>query len=158
MMPESWYPFFEWCEGTLLGSAVRDSIYAFPLIEALHLVALCVMGGALIVVDLRLLGLGLKQQGIAQLAAQVRPWLVGGIVVMLGTGVLLFLSEAIKCFYNTAFWVKILTLPVALIFTFAVRERLLDGLDTGRSSRLLGATSLALWFVVAAAGRWIGFS
>ncbi|KPJ83559.1 MAG: hypothetical protein AMS19_03980 [Gemmatimonas sp. SG8_23] len=158
MMPESWYPFFEWCEGTLLGSAVRDSIYAFPLIEALHLVALCVMGGALIVVDLRLLGLGLKQQGIAQLAAQVRPWLVGGIVVMLGTGVLLFLSEAIKCFYNTAFWVKILTLPVALIFTFAVRERLLDGLDTGLSSRLLGATSLALWFVVAAAGRWIGFS
>lgn len=157
-MPESWYPFFEWCEGTLLGTAVRDSIYAFPLIEATHLVALCVMGGALILVDLRLLGLGLRTQGIAELADQVRPWLVAAVAVMLSTGVLLFLSEAVKCFYNTAFGVKMLTLPVALAYTFAVRARLLQGLQTGLRSRVLGAVSLALWFVVAAAGRWIGFS
>jgi hypothetical protein len=157
-MPESWYPFFEWCESTLLGSAVRDSVYAFPLIEATHLVALCVMGGALIVVDLRLLGLGMKGQSIAALSESVRPWLMTAVTVMLGTGVLLFLSEAVKCFYNTAFWVKILTLPVALLFTFAVRERLVRGLETGARSRMLGSVSLALWFVVAAAGRWIGFS
>lgn len=157
-MPESWYPFFEWCEGTMLGTAVRDSIYAFPLIEATHLLALCVMGGALLVVDLRLLGLGMKGQGIAALASHVRPWLVAALLVMLGTGVLLFLSEAIKCFYNTSFWVKIITLPFAITFTFLVRDRLLGGLQTGLRSRLLGLTSIALWVVVAAAGRWIGYS
>lgn len=159
-MPETWYPFFEWCEGTFLGTVVRESIYAFPLIEATHLVALCVLGGALILVDLRMLGVGMRDQRIADLAAGVRPWLVGAVVVMLGTGVLLFLAEAIKCFYNTAFWVKMLTLPVALAFTFGVRDRrwLLEGLDTSMRSRLVGATSLALWFVVAAAGRWIGYS
>jgi hypothetical protein len=157
-MPESWYPFFEWCEGTLLGSAVRESVYAFPLIEATHLVALCVMGGALILVDLRMLGLGMRQQGIAELAGQVRPWLVTAVAVMLGTGVLLFLSEAVKCFYNTAFGVKMLTLPVALLFTFVVREKLVQGLETGARSRILGSVSLVLWFVVAAAGRWIGYS
>ena len=113
-MPESWYPFFEWCEGTALGVAVRESIYAFPLIEATHLVALCVMGGALLVVDLRLLGMSMKDQSIAKLAAGVRPWLVASLAVMLGTGVLLFLSEAIKCFYNTSFSVKIITLPFAI--------------------------------------------
>ena len=158
MMPESWYPFFEWCEGTMLGVAVRESIYAFPLIEATHLVALCVMGGALLVVDLRLLGFAMNDQGIASLAVSVRRWLIGALIVMLGTGVLLFLSEAIKCFYNTAFWVKIITLPFAIAFTFGVRERLVGGLETGLKSRLLGATSIVLWFVVAAAGRWIGFS
>ena len=158
MMPESWYPFFDAAEQTMLGVAVRESIYAFPLIEAMHLVALCVMGGALLVVDLRLLGFAMNDQAISTLAVSARRWLIAALVVMLGTGVLLFLSEAIKCFYNTAFWVKIITLPFAIAFTFGVRERLVGGLETGPKSRLLGVTSIALWFVVAAAGRWIGFS
>jgi len=160
MMPEAWYPFFEWCEDTLLGTVVRESIYAFPLIEATHLVALCVLGGALIVVDLRMLGLGMRDQEISALADAVRPWLVAAVAVMLGTGVLLFLAEAIKCFYNTSFAVKMLTLPVALAFTFGVRDRrwLLEGLETSMRSRLVGSASLVLWLVVAAAGRWIGYS
>ena len=73
---------------------------------------------------------------------------------------LLFLSEAVKCYYSQAFWVKMAVLPVALLFTFVVRQRValgaLDGTATRR--RVTGAVSLALWFTVAAAGRWIGFS
>ena len=159
MPPESWIVFFEWCEATFLGTAVRNSIYAFPLIEAVHLVALCVMGGALIMVDLRLLGLGMKDQEAGHLARLVRPWLVGALVVMLSSGVLLFLSEAIKCFYNTSFWVKMITLPIALAFTFIVRDpRITKRTPTVMQSRMLGSASMVLWFVVAAAGRWIGFS
>lgn len=110
-------------------------------------------------VDLRLLGLGMKDQNAGQLARLVRPWLVGAIVVMLSTGVLLFLSEAIKCFYNTSFWVKMITLPIALGFTFLVRDpRIMKGAPTLLQSRMLGSVSMALWFVVAAAGRWIGYS
>lgn len=158
MPPESWIGFFEWCEATYLGTVVRDSIWLFPVIEAVHLVALCVIGGAVLLVDLRLLGVGLTGQRPSVLAQHVRPWLIGGLAVMLSTGVLLFLSEAIKCFYNTSFWVKMMTLPVALAFTFAVKNRSLDGLDTSARSRLLGVLSVALWFTVAAAGRWIGYS
>jgi hypothetical protein len=56
--------------------------------------------------------------------------------------------------------VKILTLPIAVVFTFRVRKRLsrMEGLDTSWRTRLLGAVSLALWLTVAAGGRWIGFS
>jgi len=157
--PESWIPFFEWCEETFFGTVVRESIWMFPIIESIHLTALCLMGGALILVDLRLLGFGLKEQGIDELARHVRPWLVGGVAVMLTTGVLLFLSEAIKCFYNTSFWVKMTALPIALLFTFLVRNRAaLNGLETSTRSRLIGVASLLLWFTVAAAGRWIGYS
>jgi len=158
--PESWIVFFEWCEATAPGRWVRESIWAFGVIEAVHLTALCVMGGALILVDLRMLGFGMKDQEIGELARHVRPWLVAGVALMLSTGVLLFLSEAIKCFYNTSFWVKMTTLPFALLFTFAVRERrsLIEGLQTSGKSRVLGSVSMVLWFTVAAAGRWIGFS
>lgn len=153
-------PFFQWCENTALGTAVRDSLWAFPVIESIHLLGLCLLGGSLLVVDLRMLGFGLRRQSVAELAHMVRPWLVASIALMVATGVPLFLSEAIKCYYNTAFWVKITTLPVALLYTFGVRERIARNpeLDTSPKSRLVAGVSLAVWFTVAAAGRWIGFS
>ena len=158
-MIEPWLPFFEWCEATTIGNAVRMSLWAFPVIEAVHLLGLCVLGGAVLLVDLRMLGLGLKQQRIAEVARDSRRYLVVGVLVMIATGVPLFLSEAIKCFYNQSFWVKMATLFVALLFTFFVRERAAydDTLDTSTRSRLIGAASIAIWFTVAAAGRWIGF-
>ncbi len=152
--------FFEWCDATALGAGVRNSMWLFPAIEAIHLLGLCVLGGSLLVVDLRLLGVGLKRQTISELADQVGRWLAGAIVVMAVTGILLFLSEAVKCYYNQSFWVKMTTLPIALLFTFTVRSRITHtgGIDTSVRTRLVGATSIALWFTVAAAGRWIGFS
>ena len=153
-------PFFEWCEGTVLGQAVRQSLWAFPAIEAVHLLGLCMLGGSLLIVDLRMLGVGLTRQGIAELAGKARPWLIGSVCLLGASGLLLFLSEAIKCYYNTSFWVKMSTLPLALAFTFVVRGRLTrdDALVTSWRSRLVGSASIVLWFIVAAAGRWIGFS
>jgi hypothetical protein len=152
-------PFFEWCEATGLGRGVRESLWLFPVLEALHLVGLSLLGGALLVVDLRLLGFGLKDGTIADLNRQVRPWLLVAVAIMLTTGVLLFLSEAIKCYYNTAFWVKISTLPVALAFTLLVKDRFAKSAAyTSSDTQLIGSVDLLLWFIVAAGGRWIGFS
>jgi hypothetical protein len=151
---------FIWFEETAVGVAVRDSVWAFAVIEAIHLLGLCLLGGALLIVDLRLLGLGLTHQPVAQIARRARGWLVLGVCVMLATGIPLMLSEAIKTYYNTAFWVKISTLPVALLFTFLVRERLARKESAERSphAKLVALLSIALWFTVAAGGRWIGFS
>ena len=153
-------PFFQWCESLWLGQAVVGSQWLFPAIEAVHLLGLGLLGGALLLVDLRLLGLGLTRTPAAELARDARPYLVGAIALMILTGVPLFLSEAVKCYYNDAFWVKMTTLPFALAFTFTIRSQALaDSVrNTARRQRLAGALSIALWFVVAAAGRWIGFS
>ena len=106
--------FFRWCESTLIGRAVAESVWAFPILEAVHLLGLCMLGGALLVVDLRLLGAGLTGQPVARLARHARRWLITALVIMVATGIPLFLSEAIKAYYNTSFWVKMITLPVAL--------------------------------------------
>lgn len=154
-------PLFEWFEATPLGTGVRESLWLFPVIEAIHLLGLCMLGGALLIVDLRLLGLGLRRQSVRTLSRAVRPWLVVAVLLMVATGGLLFLSESIKLYYSRSFWVKVSVLPFALAFTFGVREPLIGrfGLDDGGwRARLLGTASLALWFTVAAAGRWIGFS
>lgn len=159
-MIESLLPFFEWCEGTGLGQVVRTSVWLFPVIESVHLLGLCALGGTVLVVDLRLLGAGLTRQPLAVVAAQVHPWLKASVALLLSTGFLLFMSEAVKCFHNPSFWLKMGTLPVALLYTFTLRRWVATrpGRDTSALTRLVATVSLLLWFTVAAAGRWIGFS
>ena len=92
------------------------------MIESFHLLGLVVIGGSVLVVDMRLFGLGLRGQPVAQLARDAQRWLVGSLVVMLASGALLFTSEATKCYYHAAFWVK--DVPTAgNLFTFTVRRK-----------------------------------
>ncbi|MBL8958325.1 MAG: hypothetical protein JNJ98_00615 [Gemmatimonadetes bacterium] len=152
-------PFFEWCEASALGQVVRTSVWLFPVIEAGHLLALCLLGAGLLVVDARMLGRGLTDVPIAEIHAALAPWLRRGVWLLIATGVPLFMSEAVKCYYNPSFWVKMATLPVAIVFTWRVRSRVARTAGEATAhTRLVAATSMALWFVVAAAGRWIGFS
>ena len=142
-------------------NAIRNSLWLFPVIESVHLLALALIGGAVLLVDLRLLGLGLRRQPVAHLARDVQPWLAGGLVVMVTSGILLFLSEAIKCYYSAAFWTKMTFLLPALVFTWTVRRKV-AGADERRIRpiwrKLVAAASLTMWSIVGAAGRWIGFS
>ena len=154
-------PFFQWCYQTAIGEAIRESLWLFPLIEALHLLGLGLTAGAVLIVDLRLLGVGLSRQPVAQLSAAVEPWLLGSLTLMFASGGLLFLSEAIKCYYSFPFWVKMTSLFLVLLFTFTFRRRVTrTGLATERPllGRATAITSLGLWFAVAWGGRWIGFS
>jgi hypothetical protein len=154
-------PFFQWCYQTAIGEAIRESTWLFPLIEAVHLVGLGLTAGAVLIVDLRLLGVGLNRQPVARLSAAVEPWLLGSVTLMFASGIPLFLSESMKCYYSFAFWVKMASLFLVLLFTFTVRRRVTRiGLtsDQPPRGRITALISLFLWFGVAWGGRWIGFS
>jgi hypothetical protein len=154
-------PLFEAVERSAVGQAIQTSPWAFAVIESVHLLALAALGGALLLVDLRVLGLGLRDQPVATLARSAQPVLLLSVSTLLVTGAGLFASEAVKCYYSTPFLVKISTLAVALAFTFTVRRRVLrvdDASPRPGWHKLAALLSLALWFTVAAAGRWIGYS
>lgn len=153
------YPIFDAIEHTPLGVGIKESVWLFPAIEAVHLLALAALGGATLVLDLRLVGFGLVGQGVPAIERAARPWQLGALALLVATGTLLFFSEAVKLYYNPSFWVKMSALLLAILFTFLVRNPLArhDRL-AGASALAVGALSIALWLVVAAAGRWIGFS
>ena len=153
-------PYFQWLEQFWLGRFIVDSNWLFPVIESVHLIALAVLGGAVIIVDMRLLGLGLRHRAVSEIAGEARPWMILALTVMVATGVPLFLSEPIKCYYSPAFWVKMWALAAALLYTFTIRTRFTRSEPVHNTARqfMVGALSVALWFTVAAAGRWIGFS
>jgi hypothetical protein len=152
---------FQWIERSALGTSVNESLYAFALIESVHLLALAVIGGAVLIVDMRLLGLGLKRLPVAQVARTAQPWLIGSLIAIIVTGFPLFASLAAGKYYgNEAFWYKMYFLAAATIFTFAVRQRIAMG-DEARAASALGKltaiTSLVLWSGVGVMGRAIGF-
>ena len=155
------YKIFDWLELTFIGSTIRDSIWLFPVIESFHLIGLAILGGSILIVDFRLVGLGLNQLPIRQVALSCRPWFIFSLFLMFCTGIPLFLSEAIKCYYNPFFWIKIGTLLFAILLTFTLRAKItMNSGDLEKSNwttRLIGIVSMCAWFTVAASGRWIGF-
>jgi len=153
--------FFTWCENTWLGEAIRASTWLFPAIESLHLLGLAVIGGAVLLMNLRLLGWGFQRQTAAQLWRDTRPWLISSLAVMLVTGLLLFTSEAIKLYYHEAFWVKMVSLALSILFTFTVVRRIAlaeAGPVRPLWNRAVAVISIVLWSGVGIGGRWIGFS
>src|SRR5215510_15735033 len=83
--------------------AMRSSPWVFPVIASIHLMGLALIGGAVLVVDLRILGLGLRRQPVAQVARDAERWLLVSLAVMLPTGILQFMCfAATKYYYLTA--------------------------------------------------------
>ena len=154
-----WADFYRTMGDGSIGQAVGSVLWLFPAIQIVHLFGLALLGGSVIAMDLRLLGVGLKGATPARVLANTRPWFIAGLVVMIATGIPLFLSLTNKCCFNHSFEVKIATLLLAVLYTFAIRNRI--AVREGTSDCALQAVavlSLGLWFTVAAAGRWIGFS
>ncbi len=149
---------FHWLEYTPLLVAMRSSPWLFPSIATVHLFGLAIIGGAVLVVDLRLLGLGLNRQPVARLARDTEPLLLIGIATMLLTGPWLFMCFATKYYYLTAFWLKLAALGVVLLFTFTIRRGVVRRSRTGGTApKLVAVASLSLWLTVALGGRLIGF-
>jgi hypothetical protein len=142
-----------------IGDWISSSSFAAPLINVMHILALVVLFGSLLIVDLRLLGGGMTQQPVASVARAARPWLIGALICMLITGFPQILSLPIRQYYSPFFWLKMRLLLVALIFTFTLRHKVTVA-DPARVGpvwgKVVGLTSIALWTLVAVEGRLIG--
>jgi hypothetical protein len=152
--------FCRWVQYSAPLVAMRGSPWLFPVIATIHLMGLALIGGAVLVVDLRLLGFGLRSQPVARLAHDAERWLFRGLVVMVSTGILLFMCFATKYYYLTFFWVKMAALLMVIAFTLSVHRRVAMANEADVSpvrSRLVALVSLSLWTIVAVGGRYIGF-
>ena len=136
----------------------KSSIYLGPGINLVHLVAMCTFMGALLMVDLRLLGAGLTNQPVKQVARSAQPWLIGGLIVLTLTGIPAVMTVALEEYANPVFWFKMYVLLAAVIFTFTVRRKVTSA-DEARVPpvwrKLVALVSIVLWMSVAAGGRLI---
>src|SRR5215475_2871685 len=100
----------QWMQNSDFGTGIRESIWAFPIIETTHVLALAISVGVLIWFDLRLMGWGMKHQPISHVHKQIMPVAVLGFLIMTVSGILLFCSEPEKCYLSGFFRVKVVFL------------------------------------------------
>ena len=131
--------------------------WAFPIVESLHFMGLALSIGTIAIVDLRLLGIGMRRQTASQLAADLDPWTRSGLAVMLITGPLMFSADAVVYHNNPAFQFKMTCLLLALLFHFTIHRKVTRSDVSPMAARLAGGLSLALWTAVVGGGRMIAF-
>jgi small-conductance mechanosensitive channel len=152
--------FCRWLQYSAPLHSMRESPIFFPIVATIHLMGLALIGGSVLVVDLRLLGVALQNQPVAALAEDAERWLFRGLAVMVTTGILLFMCFATKYYYLTFFWVKMAALIAVIVFTWSVRRRVTlakDGDVSPMRRKVVALVSMFLWTTVAVGGRYIGF-
>jgi hypothetical protein len=144
-------------EASALGQTIRESTWLFPAIESTHLLALALLGGSILIMALSILGWGLRTP-VAELYKSAHRYLNAAVIVLLITGLLLGVSEPVKLYGRQAFWVKMISLALALLLTYFAFNPLVRRGASGASLRGITVLTIASWLMVAMAGRWIGFS
>jgi hypothetical protein len=153
--------FCHWLATTSVGTTMRDSTWGFAIVEVGHLLAFAIFGGAVLLLDLRFLGVGFRTQSVSEVARELLPLTGGGVIVMFVSGLLLVANGPVRYYFNPAFRIKMILFVVALVFHFILqfvaarpaeaRERNSVWLKTG------AVLSLLLWLSIGVAGRAIGY-
>ena len=154
------FRFFRWCQALWLARTIDAGQWNFAMIETVHIMAFTILLGTIFIVNLRVLGFGLRRQKAAAVARYLAPYTWGSLSLVVVTGILLFLTEAVKLGGSAAFLWKIDILLVALGTHFLVYKKLIaNTAREGSSWEKVGACfSLLTWFGVALAGRAIAFT
>lgn len=150
----SLFGFCQWLEQTSLSVAIRESAWAFPIIESVHVLGLCLFGMA-ILMDFRVLGLALTRLPPGEIAEDLMPWMTAGIVVVVVSGILTFLNTPVEYYNSTIFRIKVIMLLLVAVNAWVLRA---GRWQQGRKAVFARSVSLVLWAGIIVAGRMITYS
>jgi hypothetical protein len=155
----------QWLETTPVGLMVRESLYGFPIIVGIHLLALTLSAGLVVWFDLRLLGLVLTDRPVSVVYRRLIPWTATGFAVSFLSGGMLLTGYATDAYVNRAFHLKLIALAVAGLnaaFYHRVTERRRESWDSAarapHAARTAGLISIAAWATVVCAGRFMSYT
>ena len=159
------HDFISYFEDSGLAESIREDDTLFPLIESVHVIAICLVVGSILALDLRLLGLASIQRPVSRLARAILPVTWAAFALAATSGTLLFMSNATKYLANGYFVAKMFLICAAganmLVFHLISTKDLPQWEKDAKPplrARIAGALSIVLWIAVVACGRWIGFT
>jgi len=152
--------FLDWVAKSRWLVYIRDSSFGMPALQSVHLVGLTILLAAILVLNLRLVGLSMVDWSIPSLVRQLKPWSVGALTMVVASGIIMFLGNPEKYLASYPFLFKMTVLVFAILSQFGVLRRLSTmeaGATPGRREIFVAGLSLTLWFTVGWAGRAIAF-
>ncbi len=154
-------PVFEWMETSALGQIGKTYGGVYAIGQSLHLMSLALLGGTVLVTDLRLLNVVLRDVPSDVVTNGAHRWFKVAVTMLIATGIFMAAAVAVRMYYSAFFFAKMTALATGIIFVFAVKRPLLKRPHAEIHPLALKAVAIAsllIWFSVAATGRWIGFS
>lgn len=151
-------PLAEWVGSLSITESLREIAWYGAMINVMHLIALVIFAGAVLIVDMRFMGGGISREPLPKVVRDARPWLIGGFSGLVFTGLLQLMLQPVKEYYSDLFWMKMEFMLVAIVYTFFIRPKLAE-VDEARLKvwgKVLGLMSIALWAGVAIPARLIG--
>jgi len=136
---------------------LNNNEWSFPLLEIIHIVGFAVAIGSIFVVDLRLIGIGMRRFVPAKLSKDLAPWTLGGLAAVLISGPLIWTSDPNMYLHNGGFQFKMAALALALVYQYTVHRKVAFGNPSPAAGAVTGLVSLALWVSVIAGGIFIAF-
>src|ERR1019366_9182693 len=156
--------FAQFIQQTAFFTELRGSGYVYPVILSLHMVAIALFGGMILMTDMRLLGLAMRKYPIADLIDQLRVPKRYGFLIVAVCGLLMLGCKAEEYYYNAFLRAKLALLILAavhgLVFRGSVYNKAAEFDRDGRvpgSAKLAAGLSLLLWIAIACMGRGIGY-
>lgn len=140
--------FAEWLAQTAPSLAIQNHEWVIPTIQSIHILAICAFMGSVLMIDLRVLGLAWRDQGLPETAARFGPWVWWALGALLVTGVLMIVGEPARELLAVSFWMKMALVAV----TAAVHARLLR-----RPAKPLAAAAFIVVVGVIVLGRLIAY-
>jgi len=156
--------FSDWLYATPISSFIRDAGWIIPAAQSIHIVAIAVLMGSGIVLNLKLVGLLAKTESARAVFQRYMPWLWSALVVLLSTGVVLTTAEPNRELTNWVFWTKMVLVLIGFFSTLVIRipmqrDELAGGASAWRFAvKPLGLLSLSIWVVIIVCGRWIAYA
>jgi hypothetical protein len=154
----------QWLQDLSFPTEIRESDWLFPTIETVHVLALTLVIGSILMMDFRLLGIANRVRSVRSVTDQCLPLTWVSFAVAACAGSLLFSSKAVTYYGDLPFRLKMGCMVLAGInmacFHRSAYRRVAEW-DHGRpplGARVAGGLSLVLWTVIVGAGRWVGFT
>lgn len=152
-----------WVQNTGWATGIKESSLLFPIIEGSHIMALSFSVGLIMILDMRLLRISFRSETVSSIMAQLMPFTLAGFAIEMLTGVLLFLTQAVKAYGNPFFRIKMILLVLAGInalyyqIKFYPKMAEWDRTATPVGVRIVAVMSLVLWAGVIACGRTMAY-
>ena len=151
-------------EASALGQAMRQSLWLYPAVEVAHLAGIALLVGSIVVLDLRLLGLS-RALPVRKLAAHVLPWSAGSFVLIVPSGLAMFVAHASDFIASPVFALKMCLILAAGVNAAAFHAGVFRGASQWDvdappplAARFAAGLSLALWLSVIACGRLLAYT
>jgi hypothetical protein len=155
--------FAEWLEATGLSVWIQSTSWAIPLLQSIHILMIGIVFVSILMIALRILGYAFADQSLSEVVGRFSPWIGGGLVVMVVTGVLLVVGEPVREFTSLSFWLKMLLLLVGVASATLFRRSVGAAVGTpvvtepSAGAKYGAVATVVLWLVIIFLGRAIAY-